>query len=123
MDKKDFTDTSMRSKVFKLCLNAVILFIAIYMLVSVIVTLYSVNNGGIDPSAGNLPGAGILAAYVIAFASLIALIFVFFLSFIGLLCALIGIKRATNKVFKGIYIGFSCVYLIIMITSVIVLFT
>ena len=120
--KKDYSNQSEVFKIFKLCLNAIVLGIAILILISSIVTVHDIKSGQIDFSGGNLPGAGILAYLLLAFATMLGLIICFLLSFVGLICALIGRKRATDKVFRYIYTGFSCVYVIIMIMSVILFF-
>lgn len=114
MKKKILSNISIGFSIIKVCLNAIVLFIAIYLLVL-----------AMTPDSFKVEGSGIgaiLAAVYLAFAKVYVTCFICIISFVCLLLSLFNIRKESRKVFKCIYIGFACVYFLLMIAPIAVVY-
>ena len=102
-----------------LCASAVILLLVLVLCVCAANTLCALKNAPIDASAGNFPGASVLAV-ILAELSVWGglLLFGFALSSTGWIFSLINIKIAESKKIKAVSIGFTCFYSAVMLLVV-----
>ncbi len=102
-----------------LCASAVILLLVVALCIYMGITLCALKNAPIDASAGNFPGASVLAVFLSELSVRGGfLLFGFALSSTGWIFSLINIKIAESKKIKSVSIGFTCFYSAVMLLTV-----